>query len=407
MQPTLARRTMSRLIVLALGTLALLNLGCAAETATETSPLAPDAAARPRLRTYYIAADLVEWNYAPSGRNLITGAPFGPDEQVFTEAGEGHIGLVYRKALYREYTDETFTTLKPRPPEWEHLGILGPVVRGQVDDTIRVVFRNNADRPYSFHVHGFRYGKDSEGAPYDDGVPPEDKGGAAVKPGSTYTYQFTLPERAGPGPDDGSSIVWMYHSHVDEPRDANSGLIGPIIVTARGRAREDGRPKDVDREFVNLFMIFDENKSWYLDENVARASADPADEAFGESNLKHGINGYIYGNLPMQTMRQGERVRWYMIGFGNEVDLHTPHWHGQTGLAQGMRTEVIELLPGSMKVFDMQPDNPGIWLEHCHVHDHIAAGMLARFTVTPAGGQPLVASRSAWLAQVDEALHGR
>ena len=28
-----------------------------------------------------------------------------------------------------------------------------------------------------------------------------------------------------------------------------------------------GKPKDVDREFVCLFMLFDENVSWYLDEN--------------------------------------------------------------------------------------------------------------------------------------------
>ena len=39
-----------------------------------------------------------------------------------------------------------------------------------------------------------------------------------------------------------------------------------MIITARGRARDDGRPNDVDREFVNMFMIYDENSSWYLDE---------------------------------------------------------------------------------------------------------------------------------------------
>ena len=31
------------------------------------------------------------------------------------------------------------------------------------------------------------------------------------------------------------------------------------------------------------------------------------------------------------TMRQGERVRWYVMGMGTEVDLHTPHWHGNDG----------------------------------------------------------------------------
>jgi FtsP/CotA-like multicopper oxidase with cupredoxin domain len=30
----------------------------------------------------------------------------------------------------------------------------------------------------------------------------------------------------------------------------------------------------------------------------------------------------------------------------------------------------------------MVPDDPGIWLFHCHVNDHIRAGMLTRYKVT-------------------------
>src|SRR4051812_47177502 len=33
-------------------------------------------------RTYYIAADEVKWDYAPSGSNQITGQPFGDVENV-------------------------------------------------------------------------------------------------------------------------------------------------------------------------------------------------------------------------------------------------------------------------------------------------------------------------------------
>ena len=97
----------------------------------------------------------------------------------------------------------------------------------------------------------------------------------------------------------------------------------------------------------------------------------------------HSINGYSYGNLPGLTMKAGQRVRWYLIGMGTEVDLHTPHWHGNTVTINGMRTDVAELLPMSMKVADMVPDNVGTWLFHCHVNDHISAGMQAKYTVTP------------------------
>ena len=43
----------------------------------------------------------------------------------------------------------------------------------------------------------------------------------------------------------------------------------------------------------------------------------------------------------------------------------------------------MSLLPASMKTLDMTPDNAGTWLFHCHVNDHIDAGMLALFNVTP------------------------
>jgi hephaestin len=203
-----------------------------------------------------------------------------------------------------------------------------------------------------------------------------------------HTYTWEVPERAGPGPGDPSSILWMYHSHVDEPADTNAGLIGPIIVTRDGEGDAAGVPNDVDREFVTMFTVFDENVSPYLQTNIETyagrpRTVKPDDEDFIESNLMHSVNGFLFGNLPLLTMEQGEQVRWYLLGMGTEVDLHTPHWHGQTIVWAGMRSDIVELLPASMKVADMVPDDPGIWLYHCHVNDHIDAGMLARFRVTP------------------------
>ena len=339
-------------------------------------------------RTYYIAADEVNWNYAPGGRNLIKGTPFGDVENTFVEQGPKRIGHVYIKAQYREYTDGTFRALKPRPASQAYLGILGPMIHAEVGDTIKVVFKNNTRFPASMHPHGVFYTKSSEGAPYNDGTGAADQGDDAVPPDGTWTYNWAVPERAGPGPMEGSSVMWMYHSHVDEPGDTNAGLIGPIIVTAKGRAKPDGSPIDVDREFVDMFTVMDENSSPYLQANIDRftgtpSAVNPDDDEFHESNLMHSINGYVYGNQPMQTMRKGERVRWYLMGMGTEVDLHTPHWHGNVVTIGGMRTDVAELLPASMQTADMIPDNPGIWLFHCHVNDHIIAGMQTRYEVTP------------------------
>jgi hephaestin len=336
-------------------------------------------------RTYYLGADKVVWDYAPEGRNEITGKPFDAVADTYVKTGPGRIGSKYVKCLYRGYTDATFERLKPRPDEDAYLGLLGPVIRAQVGDTIKVVFRNACPFPASVHPHGVFYSKDSEGAPYNDGSSGPDKLDDAVPPGGSHTYVWRVPDRAGPGPDDGSSVMWMYHSHADEVSDTYAGLMGPMEITRRGMARSDGSPKDVDREIFALFSVMNENASPFLLENLhrfAQAPYPPLDnDDFNESNLMHSINGYVFGNMPMIKLKKGERVRWYVMGMGTEVDLHTPHWHGNTVLVNGMRMDTISLLPATMVVADMVPDDAGIWLFHCHVTDHIRAGMLTRYEV--------------------------
>jgi FtsP/CotA-like multicopper oxidase with cupredoxin domain len=355
-----------------------------------------------KTRIYYIAADEVDWDYGPDGVNKMMGMNFDGYAATFMQSGPHSIGKVYRKAVYREYTDASFTQLKLRAPEWKHLGILGPVLRAEVGDTIRVVFRNNATRPYSMHPHGVFYEKASEGTVYQDGSSASDKANSIVPSGETHTYNWEVTERAGPGPADGTSVVWLYHSHVNEQRDVASGLIGPIIITARDMAGLNGRPKDVDREFICLFLIFDENASWYLDHNIQTFTKDPKGvnkyegkpmdsdgvfsffgSGFTSQNFRSSINGYMYGNGPMMTMKKGEHVRWYMMSIGGIIQGHTPHWHGNVVLAKGYRTDVVTVAQAEMITADMIPDNPGTWMYHCHVDEHMVTGMATLYKVEP------------------------
>jgi hypothetical protein len=308
-------------------------------------------------RHYYIAAEDVIWDYAPSGHNLLTGEPLAQPWQLKRQ---------WPKSRFVEYTDNTFTTPKAQP-EW--LGILGPVIRAEVGDEVIVEFLNRTHSPHNIHPHGLRYDKNSEGSFYI----PFGKGDRVVA-GARYTYHWFATEASGPGPGQPSSIVWWYHAH--EPAEINAGLLGPIVVTAKGKANPDGSPKDVDREFVASFMIFDQ------------LSGKPA-------GLFYAINGFIFGNLPGLTMKQGEKVRWYLLGMGNEIDLHSPHWHGETVAELGRNTDLIELLPGSMRTVDMVADNPGTWMFHCHVEDHMEAGMMAVYTIaaTPTRSCPLAFTR--------------
>jgi FtsP/CotA-like multicopper oxidase with cupredoxin domain len=336
------------------------------------------------VRTYYIAADEVDWDYTPRGRNL-AGLPHA--ETGEDEAGGGVRHRVYHKAIYREYTDATFKTLKVRPQQWEHLGILGPLIRAEVGDSIRIVFKNNTHLSVTMHPHGLEYKKDAEGALYNDGTAGTVKADDRITPGSTYNYIWTVPERSVPAAMDGSSVLWMYHSHFVESTDINTGLVGPIIITGRGLARADGSPKDVDREFITDFAIFDETDSWFFEGNLGKQSRAMRSKATNpllrEQNVLYTINGYIEANLPMLTMRKGEHVRWYLLSNSNEDDLHMAHWHGNTVVWNKMRMDSVFLGPMAMATADMVPDNEGTWLFHCHVNDHFMGGMVALYHVLP------------------------
>ena len=141
-----------------------------------------------QTRTYYIAADELDWDYAPSGIDQIHGEKYhfqdNPDSKGMldpnaTDLSQGPLSRVHRCDVWN---------LKPRSDAWAHLGALAPLIRAEVGDTINVVFKNHASRAYSIHPHGVVYRKDSEGAGYQDGSSDADKKDDAVAPGGTYTY---------------------------------------------------------------------------------------------------------------------------------------------------------------------------------------------------------------------------
>jgi len=349
------------------------------------SAQAPHPGSPAATRTYFIAADEVDWNYAPGDHDHMTGKPYDDRARYYTEPGPDRIGPIYRKAVYREYTDASFITLKPRPAAWEHLGVLGPVIRGEVGDTIKVVFKNNAHFPFSVHAHGVRYDEASAG------VEP-------VEPGRTFVYTWEVTERAGPRAGEPSSKLWLYHSHANEDRDVAAGLVGAMLISAKGTVKPDGTPKDVDREFVVILYTIDEQRSPYLDENIAKHIASPqtlrktapafveidgqpVNVGFPLTNFRETINGYQFGNSSGLTMKQGERVRWYTAGMAG---THTVHWHANTVTLDGQSVDVVPLSSAEMHTTDMIAESPGTWMLHCHVEGHLALGMYGHYMVEPA-----------------------
>jgi hephaestin len=182
-----------------------------------------------QLRTFYIAADEVGYPAAKPAAASSADPASAPER--------------YRTAVYQEYTDSTFTRVKPRPAEWEHLSFLGPLIRADVGDTVRVVFRNRVSFPANVHpdavLHHAEVQASLSSAPGADRGLGADADDRAVPPGATRVYSWAIPSTAGPGPDDHGSVLWLYHSRTGTANGVDAGLIGPMLIYKRGALRDE------------------------------------------------------------------------------------------------------------------------------------------------------------------------
>ncbi|XP_019666136.1 ceruloplasmin-like [Felis catus] len=339
-----------------------------------------------RIIRYYIAAEEIVWNYAPSGINLFTKKNLtaaGSESQVYFEKSPTRIGGSYKKIVYREYTDASFRTQKARE---KHLGILGPVIKAEVGQTIKITFYNNASLPLSIHPHGLRYNKSNEGSFYETpggGIPPPS---SHVNPGMTFVYTWEVPRDVGPTSVDPNCLTWLYYSSVNMTIDINTGLVGPLVVCRNGSLGEDGKQKGKDKEFYLLATIFDENKSYLLDENIRTFTTEPEnvdkeDPDFQESNQMHSINGYMYGNLPGLDMCLGDNISWHVLSVGSEKDLHGIYFSGNTFTSLGSRDDTIPLFPHISQTLSMTPDSLGTFNVVCMTTEHYLGGMKHKYHV--------------------------
>ncbi|XP_075710022.1 coagulation factor V [Rhinoderma darwinii] len=330
-------------------------------------------------RNYYIAAEEVQWDYTGgSRRNQAYEKPIGESRQT-----------VYTKVVYRQYLDNTFTKRDVEGEYEEHLGILGPVIRAEVDDVIQVTFKNLASQPYSIHAHGVSYEKSSEGYKYDDETSDWLKKDDVVKPKESYVYVWFATKQSGPEPEGSACKSWTYHSGVNPEKDIHSGLIGPLIICRAGTLnKQNNRPLDA-REFMLLFMSFEEEKSLYFDKNSKEKCTDVTEKSSNEMKCHTfpAINGIIY-NLQGFNMYQNELVRWHMLNMGGPKDIHVVNFHGQT-MTERIKTEfqhpTYTLMPGTFATVEMKPARAGIWLLDTEIAEYQQAGMQTIFNVAETG----------------------
>ncbi|MGW3991156.1 multicopper oxidase family protein [Streptomyces sp. NPDC004830] len=120
------------------------------------------------------------------------------------------------------------------------------------------------------------------------------------------------------------------------------------------------------------------------DESVALEEREPDRElririTGGMERYDWGFDHRAYSPQRRHAVRAGERVRLTLI---NATDMwHPMHLHGHTfaltGLdGAGARKDTAIVLPHRKLVVDLDADNPGLWMLHCHNLYHSESGMM-------------------------------
>ncbi|HUR83853.1 MAG TPA: multicopper oxidase domain-containing protein [Solirubrobacteraceae bacterium] len=299
---------------------ALLLTGAAALAA------APQAGAT--TREFWVAASPVVWNMTPNQRDNITGAQIEPAQSVMPTT------------VYRRYTRNWRRPLANSPMSGNQNLIPGPLLRARVGDRIVVHFKNmdfTRMNGHSMHFHGVEYKPSSDGA-YVPGVSGPD---GNVLPGGTWTYRLTAGRQ--------SVGAWPYHDHSTSMHESiDGGMYGMLSI----RGRDEPLP---DREFVVVFAPMGDFQT---------------------------IDGRAFvGNTPVFKARVGDLVQWDVMGMGSEH--HTFHVHGHRWLeAGGFSRDTHTVGPAESFRFRWRERDPGVWLYHCHVEQHMERGMIGTYRVS-------------------------
>uniref|UniRef100_A0A4X2LN68 Coagulation factor VIII n=1 Tax=Vombatus ursinus TaxID=29139 RepID=A0A4X2LN68_VOMUR len=319
-----------------------------------------------RTRHYFIAAQEKIWDY-------------GLNKSPHFLGGRVQNGSAwkYKKVVFQEFADGSFMKPLDRGELTEHLGLLGPYIRAEVEDYIVVTFKNQASRPYSFYSSLISY-EEHQGQE-------SDLRKKEVKPQETKTYSWKVEPHMAPTDKEFDCKAWAYFSDVDLEKDLHSGLIGPILICHPNKLNPSyGRQLTV-QEFTLFFTIFDETKSWYFTENMERNCKPPCkvqmdDPGFQRNNRFHAINGYVKDTLPGLVMAQHQKIRWYLLSMGSNENIYSIHFSGQVFTVRTKKEykmAVYNLYPGVFETIEMQPSQVGLWRVECMIGEHQQAGMSA------------------------------
>ena len=212
---------------------------------------------------------------------------------------------------------------------WAYNGqVPGPQIRVTEGDRVRLVLTNKLPESTSIHFHGLEVPNDQDGVPYITQPP--------VKPGDTYTYEFTVPNAGS----------HMYHSHHNSAKQVGMGLLGAFVVAPR-------RANPRHRADVDYVMIINDSYHGYT------------------------LNGKGFPATEPIVAKRGQVVRLRFMNEGQMI--HPMHLHGMHmtviardgwDLSAPYKCDTVNVGPGERWDCLVNCNNPGTWALHCHILPH-------------------------------------
>jgi len=205
----------------------------------------------------------------------------------------------------------------------------GPIIRVTEGDTVRINLANAMTVPTVIHFHGPRLPNSMDGV--------VDVTQAVVQPGQSFGYQF-LADKPG---------TFMYHTHHDSANQEPKGMYGLFIVEPKAPAVK------YDQEFV---QVISELGGYFV------------------------INGKAFPSTQVIEGQVGQKILIRLVNAGQMS--HPMHMHGHAFKLVGtdgnpvppaaqLTKDVINIAPGERYDLEVDLDNPGTWLFHCHILSHV------------------------------------
>ncbi len=214
----------------------------------------------------------------------------------------------------------------------------GPIIRLKVGDKVKFVVKNELPQETTVHWHGLAVPNSEDGVPDITQKP--------IPPGGSHTYAFRVT----------SQMVGthLYHTHFNDSFQMDMGLHGILIVEP---AEKTARPYDVEAIYeMGAFKIAGVDQ-----ENVFT------------------LDGKAFPEAPVLRVPKGARVLLRLVNASAE-NQHVMHLHGYTfqvvaldgnPLEHPYKANTIDLEPSQTADVAFTANNPGCWMFHCHILDHM------------------------------------